>query len=302
MARYSDYVHKDLCPTLGAIRLEELAHHHIAEFITSQLDAGRGKVTLRRCVGTLSSALNDAVRHRRLRYNPARHASVPRAPKRERTCWTPKQAAGFLRYCTQMADPLTELYELIIGTGMRKGEALGLHWAEVDLEQRMLFVRYTLSNVNNTTPVFTTPKTRSSHAWVGLSHRVVRALKRQAERQRIQRLTAGEEWKEQDLVFTRNHGRPLRPEYVLNHLHDLTDVAGLPRIRVHDLRHFAATTMLSAQIPVAMASKTMRHSTLSTTTEIYGHLMRHVALQAVDAIENALNTAEQKPDSDTDAA
>jgi integrase len=60
--------------------------------------------------------------------------------------------------------------------------------------------------------------------------------------------------------------------------------------------------MLSAQIPVAMASKTMRHSTLSTTTEIYGHLMRYVALQAVDAIENALNTAEQKTDPDTDAA
>jgi pimeloyl-ACP methyl ester carboxylesterase len=59
---------------------------------------------------------------------------------------------------------------------------------------------------------------------------------------------------------------------VLRHLRQLTAAAGLPRIRVHDLRHFAATTMLSSAVPLAMASKTMRHSTLSTTTEVYGHL------------------------------
>jgi integrase len=161
--------------------------------------ADAGPTTLRRCIGTLSSALTDAVRHYRLPHNPARHAPVPRPPRRERVCWTPKQAAAFLRYCVQINDPLTELYELIIGTGMRKGEALGLHWADVDLAERMLFVRYTLSNVNNTTPVFTTPKTRSSHAWIGLSHRVIRALKHQAERQHRQRLAAGPDWEDSDL-------------------------------------------------------------------------------------------------------
>lgn len=84
----------------------------------------------------------------------------------------------------------------------------------------------------------------------------------------------------------------MRPEYVLRRFHQLTELAGLPRIRVHDLRHFAATTMLSSHVPLAMASKTLRHSTLSTTTEIYGHLLRHVALDAVKAIETALKEAE----------
>jgi integrase len=78
----------------------------------------------------------------------------------------------------------------------------------------------------------------------------------------------------------------------LRRFHQLTELAGLPRIRVHDLRHFAATTMLSSHVPLAMASKTLRHSTLSTTTEIYGHLLRHVALDAVKAIETALKEAE----------
>jgi integrase len=81
-----------------------------------------------------------------------------------------------LHYCAAIEDPLAELFDVLIGTGLRKGEALGLHWADVDHHQRVLFVRYTLSNINNTTPVFTAPKTKTSRAWVGLSTRVVDAL------------------------------------------------------------------------------------------------------------------------------
>jgi integrase len=177
-------------------------------------------------------------------------------------------------------------------TGMRKGEALALHWADVDLDGRVLFVRYTLSNINNTTPTFTAPKTRSSHSWIGLSQRAVNALRRQADRQLGQRLIASARFRDQGLVFTRSNGQPLRHEYVLRHLHQLAHAAALPLIRVHDLLRFAATTMVSSQVPLAMASKTMRHSTISTTTEIYGHLLRHVAHQAVDAIDTAITAAE----------
>lgn len=126
---------------------------------------------------------------------------------------------------------------------MRKGEALALHWADIHLDEHVLFVRQTLSNINNTTPVFTTPKTKSSLAWIGLSDRVTAALQNQAERQ-----------PDRALVFTRRGGQPLRSEYVLHRFHKLTEQAGLSKIRVHDLRHFAATTMLSSQVPLASCS------------------------------------------------
>jgi integrase len=291
LARYRDYVDKDLVPALGAIRLERLHHRHVAQFVCDQVEAGRGLVTLRRCVATLSSALTDAVRQHRLTHNAARYTAVARPPRVERVCWSAQEAVLFLQYCSDSADPLAELYEVIVGTGMRRGEALALHWADVRLEDRVLFVRYTLSTVDNSRPVFNPPKTRSSYAWIALSDRVAAALVRQRERQRVQRLAAADGYEDGDLVFTRHDGRPLRPEYVLRHFHELTDAAGLPRIRVHDLRHFAATMMLSSQVPLAMASKTMRHSTLSTTTEIYGHLLRQVGHDAVQAIERALATA-----------
>ena len=147
-------------------------------------------------------------------------------------------------------------------------------------------MRYTLSNIRNTTPVMTTPKTKSSHAWVGLSNRVVSALKQQARRQAAPGVTS-------DLVFSQPNGAPLRPESVLHHFHRLCAAAGVPRIRVHDLRHLAATLMISSQVPLAMASKTLRHSKLSITVDTYGHLVPYAAQQAVDAIAEALADAER---------
>jgi hypothetical protein len=79
--------------------------------------------------------------------------------------------------------------------------------------------------------VFGPPKTSSSYAWIALSDRVVAALTRQRERQRVQRLTSTPGYEDQDLVFARRDGRPLRPEYVLRHFRALTGAAGLPRIR-----------------------------------------------------------------------
>jgi integrase len=293
IARYRDYLHNDLLPAFGAVRLERLTHQHVDQFVRTQLAAGRGPVTVRRCIATLSSALNDAIRQRRLTHNAARYTAVPLPRRVERPCWTIEETAAFLRYCHRADDPLTELYEVLICTGMRKGEALGLHWADVDLHARLLFVRHTLVAVDNSHLVFNTPKTIGSRDWIALSTRAVNALRRQARRHRKQAIT-GPAYHDLGLVFCRPDGQPLRPERVLRHFYALTEAADLPRIRVHDLRHLAATIMITTGVPLAMVSKTLRHSTLSTTVDIYGHLTRQAAQDAVDATATALDNAERK--------
>jgi hypothetical protein len=77
VARYRDYLHNDLLPAFGAVRLERLTHQHVDQFVHTQLAAGRGAVTVRRCIATLSSALNDAIRQRRLTHNAARYTTIP---------------------------------------------------------------------------------------------------------------------------------------------------------------------------------------------------------------------------------
>ncbi|MDI2129440.1 tyrosine-type recombinase/integrase [Yinghuangia seranimata] len=148
--RYRDYVTNDLVPGLGSIRLDGLGHRQISAFGRRQLAAGRGKTTLYRCLATLSSALGHAVRQYRLSCNAARPSVLPQPRSPERVVWTAEEAARFLKHC-HATDPLmADLCELLIGTGMRKGEVLGLHWDDVHLDEGVLYVRYTLSAVNNT--------------------------------------------------------------------------------------------------------------------------------------------------------
>jgi integrase len=135
------------------------------------------------------------------------------------------------------------------------------------------------------------PKTKSSRNWVSLSPRVVAALHRRADAARAH-LPEGAPLA--GLVFCRPDGSPLRPQNVLDTLRRRTKEIGLPVIGVHDLRHTAATIMISSRVPLAVVSKTLRHSTLATTVNLYGHLLPQAARDAVAALERALERADQR--------
>jgi len=292
MARYRDYVHNDLVPAFGSLRLDDLRHRHISAFVTGQLAAGRGRTTLYRCLATLSSALGDAVRQHRLAHNPASPQALRRPPAPERRIWTAHEAARFLQYCHEADPDMADLFEFLIGTGLRKGEALGLHWDDVHLTERVLYVRCTLSALDNNRLVITAPKTRSSKNWVAISPRVAATLQHRARS--TARAHSNPSAPFTGLVFCRPDGRPLRPGAVLDRLRHLSEEAGVPRVTVHDLRHLAATLTITAGVPLTVVSKTLRHSTLSTTANVYSHLTQQAAREAVDTIEHTLTRAEQK--------
>jgi integrase len=179
----------------------------------------------------------------------------------------------------------------MICTGMRKGETLGLHWADVDLDARRLFVRWTLVAVDNSRTMFNAPKTKGSQAWIALSSRAVDALTRQRRRQRAQQLAAVR-YDDLDLVFPRADGQPMRPQYLLTHFRRATADAGVPNLRVHDLRHVAATVMLTNGVPMAVVSKTLRHKNVATTIDLYGHLTPDAAEAGVTTAAAALDRAD----------
>lgn len=286
--QYGLYVRNDLVPALGTIRLEALRHEHVVALVAELERAGRGATTVERIVAVLSSSLNHAVRTRRLTHNAAMHISTPAVTRTEVSPWTADQAATFLDAVT--GDRLGEFFEVLIGTGLRLGEALALRWVDVDLEHRVLRVRRSATTVGGHL-VIGKPKTVGSAAGVGLSPRVVAALLRQREGQVFDTLTWGDGYSHGDLVFAREDGALLRPEYVRKRLHQVADEAGLPRVRLHDLRHLAATLMISAGVPLALVSKTLRHSKVSITVDLYGHLTHEAAQAAADSLGGVLDAA-----------
>ncbi len=218
---------------------------------------------------------------------------LPPVVTAERQPWTAAEAVAFLDHAHWADDRLTDLFEVIIGTGLRRGEALAVHWSDLDLVTRVLFIhptRGTLSDVAGQL-MFTAPKTKGSAAGVGLSLRVVAALKRQSARQAVERAAWDEAYEDDDLVFARENGAPLRPDWVLDRFHDLTEAAGLPRVRLHDLRHLAATLMLTSGVPLPLVSKTLRHAQTGITADLYGHLTKETALAAADSLGRVLDAA-----------
>jgi integrase len=300
-ARYRDNVQRDLIPAFGPMRLVDLRPRHIVAWSDRELARGRGRTAVYRAGAALSSALGAAVRTRLIPDNPCRYSLIPRPAAGERICWNPSQAAAFLRHNhSEYADQFADLFEVLLGTGMRRGEVLGLHWTDVHLAENVLLVRWNLTAVDNNQLFLGHPKTKASRNWVSLSPRVATALERQQAQARA-RLPEGAPL--DGLVFCRGDGSPLRPQSVLTELRRRSVELGLPRIGVHDLRHTAATIMISSQVPLAVVSKRLRHSTLSTTVNLYGRLLPHAARDAVTALGEAYKQADLAADSgDDDAA
>jgi len=292
MALYTEFTTNYLVPHLGQIRLLELRAHHLDRMYANITVGLRGRPlspsTIRRIHGVLRSALNTAVKRRLIPYNPAEHIELaPENPKRPKP-WTPEQSQAFLQHIAQ--DRLANLYHLMLVTGMRRGETVGLRWEDVDLDGECLFVIQQITDVNGRSMV-STPKTKRGQRLVPIDAETVAMLRRQRETQNLERVAWGPAWNEAGLIFTREDGRPLRPEYVTRHFQALALRAGLPVIRLHDLRHTNASLALSAGVDLKVVSERLGHSQLAITADLYTHVNRGLGKAAAEQIARALRSA-----------
>ncbi|MET8151273.1 tyrosine-type recombinase/integrase [Actinoplanes sp. NPDC049668] len=214
--------------------------------------------TLHRIRATLRSALNAAIREGLLRDNPARYVEVP-SPRRphalvwtaqrveawqktgERPAvavWTVEQTAMFLSFVAQ--DRLAVMWWLIALRGLRRGEAAGLRWADVDLEAGVAMIeQQRIANGHLVT--VGPPKTAASRRLVALDRYTVRLLREHRRRQRAEQRAAGGAWQDSGYVFVADGGAPLHPDFLTRRFPHLVGESGLPPVRLHDLRHGAAS-------------------------------------------------------------
>jgi len=239
-------IERHLIPALGSIRLADLRPHHIDQLYSELLKGAAGHPTtpsvIRHTHTTLRSALGTAVRRRLIPWNPAQHVELPEEGRRATTVWTPAEVNQFLRL--HEGHRLGLLYRLVAVAGLRRGEVLGLHWSDVDLAAGAFTVRWQLVNTRSG-PSLGPPKTRSGARVVALDAGTTAALAKHKAEQAKERVAWGDAVVENDLVFTRENSEPLRPEYVTHAFRRLAANAGLPPIRLHDLRHTNASLALA---------------------------------------------------------
>jgi len=201
------------------------------------------------------------------------------------TCWTAEQAQGFLVAATD--DRLYAAWVLFLARGPRRGEIAGLRWSAVDLDAgRMQLVRTRLSVGGRV--VDSEPKTAAGRRSLPLDPGLVAVLRRHRARQAEERLAWVPAWSDTGYVFTREDGTPLHPEHLSDRLETLARRAGLPRIRLHDLRHTAATLMLADGTPVNVAQEMLGHASPTITQEIYQHVLPGMAESAGQRLSSRL--------------
>ena len=171
-------------------------------------------------------------------------------------------------------------------TGMRRGEALGLRWEDVDLENGRLCVRRALIPCAREV-VVSEPKTARGRRVVALDAETVAVLKAEAARQLSDQHEEGDAWLDSGYVFTREDGHELDPEDVTRHFRQAVKKAMLPSIRLHDLRHTHATLALRAGVHPKVVSERLGHASVLITLDTYSHAIPAMQEEAARADRGA---------------
>jgi integrase len=279
---YRRYIEQDIATSaLGSIPVGEIRRFHITDFVAELVAAGRGATTIRRIMavvqGSLRSALEDGV----VESNFAAGVKLPTVARKEFDAWEPAQVAKFLDVASE--HRLGALFELAIFTGLRRGELMGLRWADVDMAKRSIVIRHNRTQTAGGHIVEGAPKTASGRRTVDLGDRAAGALLAWKLRQAQERDAWAEAYSDSGYVFTYEDGRPLIPQYASRLFDKLREKAELPHITFHGQRHEAASLMLEAGEDVFTVSKILGHSSMAVTSDIYGHMIGSASTRAADA-------------------
>jgi integrase len=269
--RYEEAIRLHIIPTLGRVPLARLTAQHLQRLYSAKLAEGQAPASVARLHAVIRRALNEAMRLDLIPRNPATLVTAPRQPRTEQQVLTPEQVRVLLAAIE--GHPLQAFFTLLAMTGMRRGEALALHWTDVHLDEGFADVKYTLEHTKGGGHTFAPPKTEHSRRRAPLNRTAVAALKQHRTKQLEQRLAAGDVWQDEDLVFTDVAGRALRGNHILQRqFAPLLKQAGLPAIRLHDLRHTAASLLAHQGVHVTAVSRLLGHSSTSMTLDIYSHV------------------------------
>jgi integrase len=288
-ASFESHVRIYLVPQLGHLQVQQLTATDV-DLMTARLLSAEGRgnrrplspTTVRRILATLNSAMNYAVRKRKLDRNPVTAADRPRAARIEMKTWTADELGRFLEGARE--HRLAPLFTVLATTGLRRGEALGLRWSDVDLDEGRLAVRQTLLAVNNHVE-FGEPKTHRSRRTVDLDAGTVAVLKAHRKAQLEERAKAGLGRPRADgLIFTDEQGEPLHPNVVSRTFGRLVREEQLPVIRLHDLRHTHATLSLQAGVHVKIVSERLGHSSVTITLDTYSHAIPGLQRDAAEKV------------------
>jgi len=284
---YGQHV-KRVVPRLGAIPLQKLTRNDVALLaakLASESSELTGKplspATRSGALVTLHRALSDAVTGGLLRSNPAAGVKRPRVRRPDMHTWSGAELATFLRETRETR--MGPLWHLLALTGLRRGEALGLYWSDVDLDAGRLHVQRQRALASGYEVTERPTKSGKARA-VALDAGTVEALRRQSAQQLEDAKEWGAAWQASGHVFTREDGAAWHPDRIRVLFRQALAGVKVPRIRMHDLRHTWATLALRAGVHPKVVQERLGHANIRITLDTYSHVLPDMQESAAELV------------------
>jgi integrase len=288
---YRGYVHKTerhILPALGSIRLRGLRPHHLESLYDKMLHPSDGRRALApksvyEVHLIIRGALGDAVRRGLITRNVALVAHAPRLrsiPKAEQQAWTAEQLRAFLRAAA--GHRLFPALWLSAMTGLRRSELLGLRWTDIDfpsatvsINRGLVAIGYELHESRG--------KTDNSRRRIDLDPTTITVLRGWRALQAAEYDAVGV--RAPGWVFADAEGRPIHPHAISQAFERIARRAGVPVIRLHDLRHTHGTLLIKDLVPVKVVSERLGHANIAFTIETYQHVLPGMQRDAARTFE-----------------
>jgi integrase len=282
---YMTVATQHIFPTLGMKKLSQLTTNDVDRLISIKMKGDLAVSSVKRIRSVLAQAVDQAMRWGWVNRNVATLARSPRMPRQEGRTLTPEQAQHFL--VSLQGHRLQALFSLMLSTGLRRGEALGLRWEDLDEDKCLLHVRRQLLRQKGVL-MTTDTKTFQSRRSVNLPSQMLALLQDHRTRQEAERNSERGSWTESGFIFTSVVGTPFDPRNLLREFKKVCEDAGLGDWHPHELRHSAASLMLASGVKLQVVSEVLGHASIRMTADVYGHVLDPDRQSAADAMNNAL--------------
>ena len=275
-----------IVPALGAIAVQNLRAPQIQSLYASMLRRGLSARTVLHCHRILKEALGHGVMWGDLARNPAEKVTPPKVQQVPVKPW---EAETFYKFFDFAKDSLFKhAYHFAVLTGLRRGELCGLKWSEVDLDSGELRAIRTLQRIDGMGLVEDQPKSERSRRTIALSQLAIDVLRRVKVEQLERQLAFGEAWRGEGYVFTALDGRPLAGDRLTKDFGRIVRRSGLPELTLHGLRHTFVALLIAGGVHPRVIADMVGHASSSFTMDVYGHLIKGVQQEAVDAIDRQM--------------
>ena len=289
-------------PAIGHIRMDKINPRQIQAFVNTLSKDGSNEhtggalapKTIQHYLSFISDVFSYAVKMEVVSNNPCTRVTIPKVVQKEKQIYTINEVAKLLELLNNEPLKYRVFFNIAVYSGFRRGEILGLEWKDVDFENNVISVRRT-SNYTAEKGIYTdTTKTKRSQRTLKFPNEITKMLREFKTEQDAEALQVGDKWVETDRLFVKWNGEPMNNQTPYGWLKEFCEKNDLPFYGIHSFRHLFASFLVNEGVDIVTVSGALGHSNVTTTSNVYCHLMENSRAKVSDAIVNALKFTPSK--------